>query len=44
MVGAWPEVVLANKYMGYTFKIDSKYRADATAALWILLLTPLCLA
>ena len=30
IVGAWPDIVVANHFMGYTFKNDSKYKANAT--------------
>jgi hypothetical protein len=43
LVGAWPEIVLANRYMGYTFKNDSKYRAIATSFFFVLFLLMLFL-
>ncbi len=31
MVGAWPDKVLANRYMWYTFSDESEYETNALA-------------
>jgi hypothetical protein len=44
MVGAWPDMVLANRYMWYTFSDESEYKTNAlavTSLLYIWTLFPL---
>ncbi len=46
MVGAWPDKVLANRYMWYTFSDESEYKTNSLAVTKLLLiwtLSPLLL-